>query len=94
MNNKFETLYQNMISYINGNSQIVLQQIILSTEPDWFANYNPDNSTVIEIPNFGNYITTEEDHYLVWSDDEYSYALSGNLHLEDMLRIADSLVTD
>ena len=89
-----EHLYDNVISYKKENNLLIYKQTIMSSGVESFVDFDPETSRITEIPDFGNYINTEENNYLIWSDDEYSYAIIGNLHLEDMLQMADSLVTD
>ena len=91
---KKQTLYSNRISYTFENNNVIFRQILSTNQSVKLIDYDPATSDILEVPDFGNYITTEETNYLIWSDDEYSYAIIGNLHLEDMLQMADSLVTD
>lgn len=91
---KIQNLYHSVITYQKGSTVLVYKQRTISSGSDFFADYNSENSTVLEIPEFGHFISSKENNYLVWSDDEYSYAIIGNLHLEDMLQMANSLVTD
>lgn len=82
----------NQIKYVNESNIIIFMQMTLSQ--NYLVDYDPATSTVVEVPNFGNYISSEEHSYLVWTDEKYSYVITADLSLEDMLHIVDSLEID
>ena len=89
-----QTLYRNMIQYEKDNQILMFNQKLILDQSVRLFDYDSENSTIIEIPGFGNYVITEKFNCLMWSDEEYTFAIIGKLTMQHMLQMANALLTD
>lgn len=61
----------------------------------WLSNHDSEKSVVEINGNRGeltSYVINGIDyHTIVWTDDVYAYSLSGNIELDELIRIAETV---
>ena len=90
-----ENEYAFLVEYENSTSLITYQQGILKDYDVWLSNHDSEKSVVEINGNRGeltSYVINGIDyHTIVWTDDVYAYSLSGNIELNELIRIAETI---
>ena len=90
-----ENEYAFSIEYENSTSLITYQQSVLKDYDVWLSNHDSESSAV-EINGYCGELTSYvingiDYHTIVWTDDVYAYSLSGNIELNELIRIAETI---
>lgn len=90
-----ENEYKFLVEYENSTSLITYQQSVLKDHDVWLSNHDSESSAV-EINGYrgelASYVINGIDyHTIVWTDDVYAYSLSGNIELNELIRIAETV---